>query len=74
MEKILKVLTVENKDIRKADWNNKEVHNMSFYTLFPLLPLPKFFPLDEKEPMCSITQLVEEGVTPQYSFEIDLSF
>ena len=26
MEKILKVLTVESKDIRKAEWGNKEVN------------------------------------------------
>lgn len=25
MEKILKVLTVDEKDVRKAEWNNKEV-------------------------------------------------
>ena len=35
VEKVLKVLTVDQKDIRKADWNNKEVGVMApFFLLF----------------------------------------
>jgi len=49
VEKILKVLTVENKDIRKADWNNKEVHNLSSILYFHLSLLPIFL-LMKKSP------------------------
>jgi hypothetical protein len=33
VEKVLKVLTVDQKDIRKADWNNKEVGIMTPFIL-----------------------------------------
>ncbi|KAG1836083.1 hypothetical protein DFJ58DRAFT_191093 [Suillus subalutaceus] len=59
VEKIYKVLTVDGKGVRKYEWNNKEVNMILLLSLLS----------DEKE-LCSITQLVEEGVTPQYSFEI----
>jgi hypothetical protein len=42
VEKILKVLTVENKDIRKAEWNNKEVSsspNFGYLNRVSLSPL-----------------------------------
>jgi len=62
VEKIYKVLTVDGKDIRKAEWNNKEVS-------LNLLRIPH----EEKE-HCSITQLVEEGVTPQQTIENKFTF
>ena len=31
VEKILKVLTVDNKDVRKAEWTNKEVGSLLFH-------------------------------------------
>jgi len=48
---------VDNKDVRKGDWTNKEVRiaNPNTFTSF-------FF--DEKEHRARITQLIEEGVTP----------
>ena len=67
-EKVLKCLTEENKDVRKGDWNSKEVNKILFRNnLTPIL-------CDDKELQARIlTQLVEEGVTPQYSFEITFS-
>ena len=65
-EKVLKCLTEENKDVRKGDWNSKEV-NKNFFrnNLTPIL-------CDDKELQARIlTQLVEEGVTPHYSYEIN---
>jgi hypothetical protein len=58
VEKIHKVLTVDGKDIRKAEWNNKEVSE-SHLRVHNLC--------DEKELLARITQLVEKGVTPQYN-------
>ncbi len=57
VQKIYEVLTKENKDVRKVDWNNKEVRVdvlMFLYCTF-------FFSCDDKERLCSITQLVEGG-------------
>lgn len=35
MEKIHKVLTVDNKDVRKAEWTNKEVNtSICFHPIF----------------------------------------
>ena len=38
IEKVLKTLTVDAKDIRKADWNNKEVstHECLILVVYPL--------------------------------------
>jgi obg-like ATPase 1 len=35
VEKILKVLTEDNRDVRKGTWTNKEVSKMNLYTLLP---------------------------------------
>jgi hypothetical protein len=51
VEKVLKALSADNKDARKAEWNNKEVSFISRSSH------------DDKEHR-SITQLIEEGVTP----------
>lgn len=57
IEKVLKTLTVDNRDVRKGDWTNKEVRITNRDTfIFP------FF--DEKELCARITQLIEAGVTP----------
>lgn len=53
---MLKTLTVDNKDVRKGDWTNKEVSAANCHTFSP------FF--DEKELHARITQLIEVGVTP----------
>lgn len=56
---MLKTLTVDNKDVRKGDWTNKEVRITDHD------PPPLFFPFfDEKELCARITQLIEVGVTP----------
>jgi obg-like ATPase 1 len=54
IEKIYKVLTEENKDVRKADWNNKEVCSIDSVT-----------PMIGRKRVSLETQLVEAGVTPQ---------
>lgn len=54
MEKILKVLTVENKDIRKADWNNKEVSHVLPGWAFQSFSSSLIIPYDEKEYVYSI--------------------
>ncbi len=59
VEKVLKVLTVDEIDVRKHDWSNKEVSNSLLLGLY-----------DEKELYARLTQLVEEGVTPHYSYEM----
>lgn len=38
-ERILKVLTEEKRDVRKADWNNKEVSSFAEYDLTEELTL-----------------------------------
>ncbi|KAG6882038.1 hypothetical protein C0993_012141, partial [Termitomyces sp. T159_Od127] len=58
VEKILKTLTVDNKDVRKAEWTNKEVGtSFRFRRIISLR-----FLSDEKELIARITQLVEEGI------------
>lgn len=39
VEKVLKTLTVDNKDVRKGDWTNKEVRitNRDTFIFFPSL-------------------------------------
>lgn len=59
VEKILNVLTVQSKDVRKAEWSNKEVCGPS--------PLP--FCVMNKSSLLDLTQLVEAGVTPHHAFE-----
>lgn len=54
-ERILAVLREEGKDVRKAEWNNKEVRRVFFLSMNSQ---------EDKEHVCSITQLVEAGVTP----------
>ena len=53
VEKIYKVLTEENKDVRKAEWNNKEVCIVDAILLL------------RRKRVSLETQLVEAGVTPQ---------
>ena len=60
VEKILKVLTVDGKDIRKAEWSNKEVSDVFGFCHQIFLFMMK------KSTHARLTQLVEEGVTPQY--------
>jgi hypothetical protein len=67
VEKILNLLKVEGKDVRKGDWNNKEV-NVFTILCFRFFPSPFVM----KKSTLLETQLVEEGVTPHYSYEIIL--
>jgi len=58
VEKIHKVLTVDNKDIRKAEWNNKEASpHIHLFVRFLCVCMTK-------KSFSSITQLFEKGVTP----------
>ncbi|TFK47743.1 GTP-binding protein YchF [Heliocybe sulcata] len=59
VEKVLKTLTEESKDVRKAEWTNKEA---SCCPSHPSSLLRRF--CDDKEPQRSnsITQLVEAGI------------
>lgn len=66
VEKVLKTISEDNKDVRKGTWNAKEV-GAFLYCLFYIM----YWFCDEKEQLLE-TQLVEEGVTPQHSFEITL--
>lgn len=61
VEKIYKCLTEDNKDVRKGEWNNKEVRLLSIVIgqAFLLLPYMK-----RKSTPLDLTQLVEEGVGP----------
>ena len=58
-ERILHVLTVEGKDVRKIDWNNREVSERFDYhdrSAYSLLQASIFFPCildDDKEHHCS---------------------
>lgn len=72
VEKVLKTIKDDQKDVRKAEWTNKEVSTM--FSIFlslcsPSCPIFFLFSYDDKEHTARITQLVEEGVTPQYSSE-----
>jgi len=49
VEKILKVLTVDNKDIRKADWNNKEIDVVNTLQLLTAKPVTYLVNLSEKD-------------------------
>lgn len=69
-EKVLKHIQEDSKDVRKGEWNNKEVRESSLIVGMRL----RSHLSDDKELVARIlTQLVEEGVTPQYSFEINLT-
>lgn len=57
VEKILKTLTEDNKDVRKGTWTNKEV------SCIPLVLS------DENEHYALQTQLFDVGVTPRYTHE-----
>ena len=50
----MKTLTVDNKDVRKVDWNNKEVCVASFVSSH------------DEGVNTPQTQLIETGVTPHY--------
>lgn len=69
-EKVLKHIQEDSKDVRKGEWNNKEVREN-----FIIIDMQFRSHLsDDKELVARIlTQLVEEGVTPQYSFEINFT-
>ena len=62
VERVLEWLTVENKDVRKGPWGNKDVSYFPacFYHL-PYLPTPLY---DDKEHVCSIKPSSSTGVTP----------
>ncbi|KAF8149817.1 P-loop containing nucleoside triphosphate hydrolase protein [Crassisporium funariophilum] len=49
VEKILKTLTVDNKDIRKADWNNKEIDVVNGLQLLTAKPVTYLVNLSEKD-------------------------
>lgn len=67
VEKVLKSLSEDKKDVRKGDWTNKEVSSARF----PFHPLPcTIVALMTKSSRLDQTQLVEAGVTPQHAFEI----
>jgi hypothetical protein len=68
VEKILKVITVDNKDVRKVDWNNKEVGDV----LSSCRKILIFH--DEKEHICSINPARRGGSNAPISFEILFSF
>ncbi|KAF5359262.1 hypothetical protein D9756_003230 [Leucocoprinus leucothites] len=59
MEKIYKVLTVDEKDVRKAEWTNKEVTRVSI-----------LFALRMKKSIKLETQLVEEGIDVVNSLQL----
>ncbi|KAI0782322.1 P-loop containing nucleoside triphosphate hydrolase protein [Abortiporus biennis] len=49
VEKIYKVLTVDNKDVRKADWNNKEIDVVNGLQLLTAKPVTYLVNLSEKD-------------------------
>jgi obg-like ATPase 1 len=49
VEKILKVLTVDNKDARKADWNSKEIDVVNGLQLLTAKPVTYLVNLSEKD-------------------------
>lgn len=49
VEKVLKVLTVDQKDIRKADWNNKEIDVVNGLQLLTAKPVTYLVNLSEKD-------------------------
>jgi obg-like ATPase 1 len=49
VEKILQVLTVEGKDIRKVDWNNKEIDVVNGLQLLTAKPVTYLVNLSEKD-------------------------
>ena len=65
VEKVLKTLSEDAKDVRKCDWSNKEVSS----TRFPPL-LCTIVTMMIKSSRLDQTQLIEAGVTPQHAFEI----
>ena len=68
VEKVLKFISEDKKDVRKGDWSNKEVSSTRFL-LHPPLPCISVA-LMIKSSRLDQTQLVEAGVTPQHAFEI----
>jgi hypothetical protein len=67
VEKVLKFLGEDKKDVRKGDWTNKEVSLLTSPLSRPFLV--HSFPEMTKS-MLLETQLIEAGVTPQQAFEI----
>ncbi|KZT06020.1 GTP-binding protein YchF [Laetiporus sulphureus 93-53] len=49
VEKIYKVITVENKDVRKADWTNKEIDVVNGLQLLSAKPVTYLVNLSEKD-------------------------
>ncbi|KAF5327250.1 hypothetical protein D9619_004583 [Psilocybe cf. subviscida] len=49
VEKILKTLTVDGKDVRKADWTNKEIDVVNNLTLLTAKPITYLVNLSEKD-------------------------
>ncbi|KAG5635480.1 hypothetical protein H0H81_011083 [Sphagnurus paluster] len=49
VEKILKVLTVDGKDIRKAEWNNKEIDVVNGLSLLTAKPVTYLVNLSERD-------------------------
>lgn len=62
VERVLKCVQEDNRDVRKGTWTNKEVSLLLDCTLPPPLP-------DENERYALQTQLVDVGVTPRYTHE-----
>jgi obg-like ATPase 1 len=61
VERVLKHVAEDNRDVRKGTWTNKEVS-------FALSPPTLFLP-DENERYALQTQLVDVGVTPRHTHE-----
>ncbi|KAH7912315.1 P-loop containing nucleoside triphosphate hydrolase protein [Hygrophoropsis aurantiaca] len=49
VEKVLKSLTVDNKDVRKVDWSNKEIEVVNGLTLLTAKPITYLVNLSEKD-------------------------
>lgn len=49
VEKVLKTLTVDNKDVRKAEWNNKEIEVVNGLSLLTAKPVTYLVNLSEKD-------------------------
>ncbi|CAE6422677.1 hypothetical protein ACGC1H_002760 [Rhizoctonia solani] len=49
VEKIHKILTVDNKDVRKGDWTNKEIEVVNSLTLLTAKPITYLVNLSEKD-------------------------
>ncbi|KAG0702779.1 P-loop containing nucleoside triphosphate hydrolase protein [Suillus ampliporus] len=49
VEKVLKTLTVDNKDVRKGEWTNKEIEVVNSLTLLTAKPITYLVNLSEKD-------------------------